>query len=89
MKTVQVWVSGHVQGVGFRWHVRQWAQRLGISGWVRNLPDGRVELKAQGQRLDEFLRKVAQGPQGAKVTSLQDEWTDLGEPLGSFQILSC
>ncbi|MFN8608442.1 MAG: acylphosphatase [Vulcanimicrobiota bacterium] len=87
MRTVRVWVSGHVQGVGFRWHVRQWAHRLGISGWVRNLPDGRVELRAQGERLAEFLQRVAQGPQGSRVSSLQDEWEEHGQPLSSFQIL--
>jgi len=86
MRTLHAWVAGEVQGVGFRWHVRQWAQHLGIQGWVRNLPDGRVELKAQGERLEEFLRKVSQGPEGSRVTSLQDEWDDQGEPLGSFQI---
>ena len=43
MKTLHAWVSGDVQGVGFRWHVRQWAQHLGIRGWVRNLDSGSVE----------------------------------------------
>ena len=43
---------GYVQGVGFRWKARSSASRLGISGWVRNLPDGSVEMEAEGTERD-------------------------------------
>ena len=85
MKTVHAFVSGHVQGVGFRWHVRQWAQHLSIRGWTRNLEDGRVELQAQGQRLEEFLQQVRRGPDGSRVTSVHEDWLD-GPELSHFEI---
>ena len=45
---MQVFYEGHVQGIGFRWSVKQIARGYDVSGWVRNLPDGRVELQASG-----------------------------------------
>ena len=65
MKTYrQVLYAGRVQGVGFRYSVKQVAEGYEVTGWVRNLPDGRVELQAGGEReeLEEFLRTIAQGP---------------------------
>ena len=57
-------VKGMVQGVGFRYFTSQWAERLDICGWVRNLPDGSVEVEAEGRMkdLDEFMKKVKEGP---------------------------
>lgn len=71
---LHVLVRGRVQGVGFRWHVREIARRLGLRGWVRNCPDGAVEIAAEGsdesiQRLQDELRK---GPPGAVVSSVED-----------------
>lgn len=53
--------SGHVQGVGFRYRTREIASRYRVTGYVRNLPDGRVELVAEGapQELDRFLADLA------------------------------
>ncbi len=85
MKTVHAFVSGHVQGVGFRWHVRKWAHHLGIRGWVRNLEDDRVELQAQGERIEDFLQHVRRGPSGSRVNSLQEHWLE-GISLGPFEI---
>ena len=61
--------SGHVQGVGFRWSARAEAHRLGVTGWVRNLPDSTVETEIEGdesavQRMLDWLRH---GPAGARV----------------------
>jgi len=63
MTSLQVFYEGHVQGVGFRWSVRHAAKGFEVTGWVRNLPDGRVELQVTGEE-DEvhgFLDCVAQG----------------------------
>ena len=63
MTSLQVFYEGNVQGVGFRWTVRDAAKGFDVTGWVRNLPDGRVELQATGEE-DEvraFLDRIAQG----------------------------
>jgi acylphosphatase len=62
-------VSGRVQGVGFRWFVHDAAQREGISGWVRNLPDGRVEVFLEGdlEAVNRVDGKVRRGPSSARV----------------------
>jgi acylphosphatase len=67
---VHLLVSGRVQGVGFRWFVRTLALRLDLAGWVMNLPDGTVEIAAQGSdaQLEEFLNEVRRGPDGADVS---------------------
>jgi acylphosphatase len=63
MVSLQVFYEGNVQGVGFRWSVRDAAKGFDVTGWVRNLPDGRVELQVTGKE-DEvraFLDRIAQG----------------------------
>lgn len=62
-------ISGRVQGVGFRVFAWTMAGREGLHGWVRNLPDGRVEVSAEGEAdaLERFERHVRSGPPGAKV----------------------
>ncbi len=68
-------VEGRVQGVGFRASTAHAARRLGLGGWVRNLPDGRVELKAWGAApaLSRFRDWLQQGPPLARVETLQLE----------------
>ncbi len=63
-------VDGVVQGVGFRFFTERTARRYGLSGWVRNLPDGRVEIEAEGEEgvLNAFLKDVNQGPSFSRVT---------------------
>jgi len=65
-------VSGRVQGVFFRQSSRQQAKLLELSGWVRNLPDGSVEIEAAGQAdaMAEFEQWLSQGPENARVDSL-------------------
>lgn len=58
MKSVQVHYDGRVQGVGFRWTVKDLACGFEVAGNVRNLPDGRVELLAQGEETDDFLEAI-------------------------------
>jgi acylphosphatase len=69
---VHVFVEGWVQGVSFRYHTVQEAIRLGVSGWVRNLPDGRVEAIYEGPRdaIEELLAWTRRGPRWAHVTGL-------------------
>ena len=57
-------VKGHVQGIGYRWFVQRTASRLGMTGWVRNLPNGDVETQAQGDEdsLERFLRPPGRCP---------------------------
>ena len=63
MISLQVFYEGHVQGVGFRFTVRHIAKGFDVIGWVRNLPDGRVELQVSGDQAEvrAFLDQVAQG----------------------------
>lgn len=62
-------VSGDVQGVGFRYFVREAARELGVRGWARNLEDGSVEIEAAGEPtvLDAFRRRVSAGPDSASI----------------------
>jgi acylphosphatase len=71
-------VSGRVQGVGFRFFTQAAAVREGLHGWVRNLPDGCVEISAEGdaEALERFEHKVRHGPPGARVEDV--EVTDTG-----------
>jgi acylphosphatase len=74
--TTRFLVSGEVQGVGFRWFVARHARALGLGGYARNLPDGRVEVLASGagpealSRLEDLLRA---GPAHARVERLERE----------------
>ena len=63
MISLQVFYEGHVQGVGFRWSVRHVAKGFDVTGWVRNLADGRVELQVTGEddEVRAFLDRIAQG----------------------------
>ena len=68
-------VSGIVQGVGYRYFTMRMAQRLGLAGYARNLPDGRVEVYAAGSasKLAEFRSELERGPQGASVADVAEE----------------
>ncbi|NOT06942.1 MAG: acylphosphatase [Gemmatimonadales bacterium] len=84
-------ISGMVQGVGFRWFTQAEGNRLGVSGWVRNLPSGQVEAVARGtaSQLDAFESMLRQGPDGAFVTDLHfSENSDDLTGLTSFEIRS-
>lgn len=83
-------VSGRVQGVFFRAYTCEEAQRLGLYGWVRNLPNGSVEVLAEGepQKLEALKSFCRQGPPYARVDHLEvfDEVPE-DRPLSSFTIL--
>jgi len=65
-------VTGRVQGVGFRWFVVDAARRLDLTGWVKNLEDGSVEIHAAGppEAVEELKALVSKGPPGARVTQV-------------------
>jgi acylphosphatase len=73
VSAIHAFVSGQVQGVFFRDTARRRAGQMGLQGWVRNLPDGRVELFAQGE--DEAVRRLErwlhEGPRGAEVEGVE------------------
>jgi acylphosphatase len=77
-------VRGRVQGVGFRWFVRERARELGIRGWVKNRPDGTVEVFAEGssESIARFREFLAVGPSGAKVSAVEEivQAADSGNP---------
>lgn len=73
MKTVKALVSGRVQGVGFRYFVKSSADRLGLSGYARNLSDGRVEVVAQGEAeaVSNLLKQLDIGSRYSSVNSVE------------------
>lgn len=75
-------ITGRVQGVGFRWFVVAEGRRLGLRGWVRNNPDGSVELEAEGpsDALDSMRTRVSKGPPAARVDQVR-ELTVTDRPL--------
>jgi acylphosphatase len=81
-------IGGRVQGVGYRASAAHQARRSGLQGWVRNRPDGMVEVDAQGDEtvLQTFLIYLRQGPPGARVKSVDVEWLPVALDLGSFEI---
>ncbi len=87
MATLHVWVSGRVQGVFFRDSTRRMAAGLGLTGWVRNLGDGRVEAVFQGDRdaCEQALEFVNTGPEYAQVDGVHTVWEDDAEVLTGFE----
>ena len=73
MESIHLEVRGRVQGVGFRWYVVETARELGLAGWVKNRPDGIVELAAAGSReaLEKLNAAVRAGPRGARVEEVR------------------
>jgi acylphosphatase len=71
---LHVLVTGLVQGVGFRWFVRETGRRLDLAGWVANRPEGSVEVMAEGEpaAIAALRAAVREGPGGARVESLDD-----------------
>ncbi|MEM9090820.1 MAG: acylphosphatase [Cyanobacteria bacterium P01_F01_bin.53] len=70
---LKVWITGRVQGVGYRYSTREQATALGLVGWVRKLPDGRVEAMIQGDRtqIERMIEWFHSGPPAAKVTAVE------------------
>ena len=81
-------VSGRVQGVGFRYHVYRAAQRFGLGGDVRNLPDGRVEIRVEGprERVSSLRQAVETGPPGSRVAMVETSALVHGLRFETFSI---
>lgn len=80
-KSISCFVSGGVQGVCFRMSTSQQAKILGLTGWVRNLEDGRVEVLASGetQLIEQFQQWLSHGPSMAKVINVESRAIDYQE----------
>lgn len=86
-RRIRILISGRVQGVFFRDSTREKAQALGLSGWVRNLPDGRVEavVEGDGDRVAEMLSWCEEGPPDARVQNVSTE-NEEPENLSGFEV---
>jgi len=83
-----VLISGRVQGVAYRYFAEKYAKTFGITGWVKNLYDGRVEVLAEGGRedLDLFLARLREGPRLALVEDFDVAWEEFRGEFPDFQI---
>jgi acylphosphatase len=87
--SIFVSVHGLVQGVYFRSFVQRQARTLGLTGYVRNLPDGiTVEVRAEGDRekLEELVKRVNLGPPEARVDRIEVEWTEYSDKFRDFRV---
>lgn len=86
MKQAHIYISGFVQGVGFRAYVRSKARKMGISGWVRNLSDGRVEAVLQGhkEKVEKLIYLCRRGPFFSKTTDIVVDWEELDTKFSEF-----
>ncbi len=83
-----IFVQGYVQGVFFRDHTRRWASSLGLTGWVRNLFDGRVEVLVEGDRekILSLIARLEEGPHFSKVEDVQVNWEEYKGEFDDFKI---
>ena len=81
-------VVGRVQGVFYRDHTHRWARSLGVTGWVRNLDDGNVEVVAEGERehIESFISHLEEGPPMSMVEKLDVDWQDYKGEFHDFRI---
>ncbi len=88
MKRYRIYVSGMVQGVGYRYFTLRKAQELGIRGYVMNLIDGRVLVVAEGEEnaLDKFISSLREGPKFSRVTGIEIHEDTDKEKLTKFEI---
>ena len=81
-------ISGKVQGVFYRASCQEVAQRLGLTGWVKNLPDGNVEVLAQGEKekIEKLIEWCKKGSDGARVDDVEIKWNDVINNFEGFVI---
>lgn len=88
LSRLHAYVEGRVQGVGFRHFVMTSAGELGLTGWVRNLRDGRVEVTAEGDRpaLEQLLERLHRGPVSAGVRGVDERWGNYQDEFTGFRV---
>ncbi len=88
LASLKATVYGRVQGVFFRGFVAGWAEKLGLTGYVRNLPNGTVEVSAEGERarLEELVKHLKEGPPAARVDRVATEWSAYTGSYRGFQV---
>lgn len=88
LERAHVRVSGQVQGVFFRDSTREKAEELGLAGWVKNLPDGKVEAVFEGpsESVREMVRWCEEGPRHASVEQVDADFESAGEDLEGFEV---
>jgi acylphosphatase len=88
MKRMQVFFEGAVQGVGFRFTAERLARRFPVTGFVRNLEDGRVEVTAEGEEasLVEFLTAIRESGMKNYIRDVEARWTKAGGTFSRFSI---
>ena len=89
MKATRVLYEGYVQGVGFRWTTKRIAHGYEVSGWVRNLADGRVELQVsgEGEEVEAFLRAIRESTLGGHISAEHATEIELASPFKGFRII--
>lgn len=85
---VKLTIRGRVQGVGFRWFTQREADRLGVKGYVRNQPNGDVEIEVEGDErvIHEFVERVQKGPPFSRVTEVICERKEYLGKYSSFDV---
>jgi acylphosphatase len=88
MVRAHILVSGFVQGVCYRWFVEKKANSLGLTGYVKNLYDGRVEVVVEGERglIEELIKMIKIGPPAADVRDIKIEWQEYKGEFSGFGI---
>lgn len=81
-------ISGKVQGVWYRASTQKEANKLGLKGWVRNLPTGEVEAIVQGEKetVEKLIAWCNEGPPAAEVSGVDVKWAEISQKLNDFKI---
>lgn len=83
-----IFISGLVQGISFRYYTREKAKQLGLTGWVKNLSNGRVEAVFEGEKekIEQMIDWVKQGPDLAQVKEVEVQWQEYENEFSDFEI---
>jgi acylphosphatase len=89
VKRIHLFISGRVQGVGFRYFCKELAEQLRLTGYARNKVDGSVEVEAQGDEtaIEQFAESVSRGPQNAMVKSVKRDERNIISGESSFEFM--
>ncbi|HKC15019.1 MAG TPA: acylphosphatase [Patescibacteria group bacterium] len=94
--TAKIWISGFVQGVGFRQFVKREARKLELTGYAKNLPDGRVEVLVQSsansdqeakENIEKLIKYSQKGPFLSKVENITVDWIDSTPKFDDFEVV--